>query len=80
MQLFVSILLPPHPYFTSGWVKNSEYLILMKLDISSNLRMCGDCHAATALISKILQRIIVVRDAKIFHKLAEILENFKLEL
>jgi hypothetical protein len=29
--------------------------------------MCGDCHAATALISKVLQRSIVVRDAKIFH-------------
>eukprot|EP00026_Physarum_polycephalum_P001283 Phypoly_transcript_01284.p1 GENE.Phypoly_transcript_01284~~Phypoly_transcript_01284.p1 ORF type:complete len:1084 (+),score=72.14 Phypoly_transcript_01284:226-3477(+) len=35
--------------------------------ISKNLRMCGDCHAATALISRVLQRTIVVRDAKIFH-------------
>lgn len=36
-------------------------------DISKNLKMCGDCHAAIALISKILQRTIVVRDAKVFH-------------
>eukprot|EP00026_Physarum_polycephalum_P001143 Phypoly_transcript_01144.p1 GENE.Phypoly_transcript_01144~~Phypoly_transcript_01144.p1 ORF type:complete len:1168 (+),score=70.91 Phypoly_transcript_01144:126-3629(+) len=46
-------------------------LLVLPLDatiyISKNLRMCGDCHAAIALISKVLQRKIVVRDAKIFH-------------
>lgn len=30
--------------------------------------MCGDCHAAITLISKVLQRTIIVRDAKIFHR------------
>ncbi|CAA6659690.1 unnamed protein product [Spirodela intermedia] len=35
--------------------------------IFKNLRVCGDCHAATKLISKIVDREIVVRDSKRFH-------------
>eukprot|EP00026_Physarum_polycephalum_P001220 Phypoly_transcript_01221.p1 GENE.Phypoly_transcript_01221~~Phypoly_transcript_01221.p1 ORF type:complete len:1144 (-),score=203.04 Phypoly_transcript_01221:57-3488(-) len=36
--------------------------------IFKNLRMCGDCHSATAIISKIINRTVYVRDARIFHK------------
>eukprot|EP01018_Ginkgo_biloba_P018360 Gb_34963 [translate_table: standard] len=35
--------------------------------IIKNLRVCGDCHSATKLISKIVAREIVVRDAHRFH-------------
>ncbi|XP_058093286.1 putative pentatricopeptide repeat-containing protein At3g25060, mitochondrial [Magnolia sinica] len=35
--------------------------------ITKNLRVCGDCHNATKFISKIVDREIVVRDAKRFH-------------
>jgi pentatricopeptide repeat protein len=35
--------------------------------IVKNLRVCGDCHSATKLISKIVGREIVVRDANRFH-------------
>ncbi len=37
--------------------------LLMK----KNLRVCPNCHAATALISKLRQRAITVRDANRFH-------------
>ncbi|KAM7522735.1 hypothetical protein LguiA_012637 [Lonicera macranthoides] len=37
------------------------------LRIMKNLRVCGDCHTVTKLISKITKREIVVRDAKRFH-------------
>ncbi|CDP19809.1 unnamed protein product [Coffea canephora] len=37
------------------------------LQIMKNLRVCGDCHTATKYISKILQRVILVRDANRFH-------------
>ncbi|KAK1263443.1 Pentatricopeptide repeat-containing protein [Acorus gramineus] len=32
-----------------------------------NLRMCGDCHGAAKLVSKVAEREIVVRDNKRFH-------------
>ncbi|KAL9264869.1 Pentatricopeptide repeat-containing protein, partial [Drosera capensis] len=35
--------------------------------IFKNLRVCGDCHTATKLISKITEREIIVRDSKRFH-------------
>eukprot|EP01018_Ginkgo_biloba_P022394 Gb_02038 [translate_table: standard] len=35
--------------------------------ITKNLRVCGDCHTATKLISKLVGREIIVRDAKRFH-------------
>lgn len=35
--------------------------------IVKNLRVCGDCHLATKLISKIYEREIVVRDRSRFH-------------
>lgn len=35
--------------------------------IVKNLRVCEDCHTATALISKIEQRTIICRDASRFH-------------
>ncbi|OVA01636.1 Pentatricopeptide repeat [Macleaya cordata] len=38
-----------------------------RLLITKNLRVCGDCHAATKFISKIVDREIVVRDVKRFH-------------
>jgi pentatricopeptide repeat protein len=37
------------------------------LRIMKNLRVCGDCHNATKLISKIVGREIIVRDANRFH-------------
>jgi pentatricopeptide repeat protein len=38
-----------------------------EIRIIKNLRVCLDCHAATKLISKITERVIVVRDANRFH-------------
>lgn len=35
--------------------------------IRKNLRICGDCHTATKLISKVTRREIVARDARRFH-------------
>lgn len=37
------------------------------LRITKNLRACVNCHSATKLISKLVNREIVVRDAKRFH-------------
>ncbi|KAH9625104.1 hypothetical protein KSS87_018093 [Heliosperma pusillum] len=37
------------------------------INVIKNLRVCGDCHTVIKLISKIVQREIVVRDAKRFH-------------
>jgi hypothetical protein len=41
---------------------------LAAIRIVKNLRMCGDCHQATALISKLVGRCIIVRDAKVEHR------------
>jgi hypothetical protein len=38
-----------------------------RLLIIKNLRVCGNCHDAIKYISKIVDREIVVRDAKRFH-------------
>lgn len=35
--------------------------------IVKNLRACEDCHAATAVISKVERRTIICRDASRFH-------------
>ncbi|XP_077243029.1 tetratricopeptide repeat (TPR)-like superfamily protein [Tasmannia lanceolata] len=35
--------------------------------ITKNLRVCGDCHRFTKLVSKIFARVIVVRDTNRFH-------------
>lgn len=35
--------------------------------ITKNLRVCGDCHTAAKLISKIAEREIVIRDTNRFH-------------
>ncbi|GAV59525.1 PPR domain-containing protein/PPR_2 domain-containing protein/DYW_deaminase domain-containing protein [Cephalotus follicularis] len=37
------------------------------IQVIKNLRVCGDCHAYIKLISKIVDRQIVVRDSKRFH-------------
>ncbi|KAL0708687.1 hypothetical protein Bca4012_075113 [Brassica carinata] len=37
------------------------------LQVMKNLRVCGDCHEVTKLISKIVGREILVRDANRFH-------------
>lgn len=37
------------------------------ITITKNLRVCGDCHTVTKLISKLVNREIVVRDAHRFH-------------
>ncbi|PKI71623.1 hypothetical protein CRG98_007946 [Punica granatum] len=37
------------------------------LRIFKNLRVCGDCHTATKLISSVTQREIIVRDSNRFH-------------
>jgi hypothetical protein len=34
------------------------------LFITMNLRVCGDCHYATMMISQVTKRKIVVRDAR----------------
>lgn len=35
--------------------------------IIKNLRVCGDCHSALKIISKIVGRELIIRDAKRFH-------------
>ncbi|XWS40893.1 hypothetical protein CRYUN_Cryun17cG0035200 [Craigia yunnanensis] len=35
--------------------------------VFKNLRMCDDCHSAVKLISKVTNRMIIVRDANRFH-------------
>ncbi|KAK9140052.1 hypothetical protein Scep_009733 [Stephania cephalantha] len=35
--------------------------------ITKNLRVCGDCHTFTKLVSKFIEREIIVRDANRFH-------------
>lgn len=35
--------------------------------VIKNLRVCGDCHTALKIISKIVGRELVIRDAKRFH-------------
>jgi pentatricopeptide repeat protein len=37
------------------------------IQITKNLRVCGDCHTATKFISKIVRREITVRDINRFH-------------
>jgi hypothetical protein len=37
------------------------------LRIFNNLRVCGDCHTATKFIAKMVERVIIVRDANCFH-------------
>ena len=41
------------------------------LQIVKNLRVCGDCHTFTKLVSAIVQREIIVRDANRFHHFKE---------
>ncbi|GAB4828998.1 hypothetical protein Ancab_018655 [Ancistrocladus abbreviatus] len=41
--------------------------LCIPIRVVKNLRVCGDCHNATKLISKITQREILVRDAVRFH-------------
>eukprot|EP00026_Physarum_polycephalum_P019909 Phypoly_transcript_22171.p1 GENE.Phypoly_transcript_22171~~Phypoly_transcript_22171.p1 ORF type:complete len:178 (+),score=20.38 Phypoly_transcript_22171:61-534(+) len=38
-----------------------------EIDMDNNLRMCGDCHTAMTLVSKVENRKITVRDSKRFH-------------
>ncbi|KAK4278054.1 hypothetical protein QN277_015953 [Acacia crassicarpa] len=35
--------------------------------VIKNLRMCDDCHNAVKLIAKVIDRLIIVRDANRFH-------------
>lgn len=35
--------------------------------VAKNLRVCNDCHAATKIISKVVEREIIVRDVRRFH-------------
>ncbi|KAG6508482.1 hypothetical protein ZIOFF_033856 [Zingiber officinale] len=37
------------------------------IKIMKNLRVCGDCHNALKIISKLVGRLIIARDAKRFH-------------
>lgn len=38
------------------------------IHVIKNLRICDDCHAAVKLISKVTNRLIIVRDANRFHQ------------
>ncbi|GMI86579.1 MEF8 similar [Hibiscus trionum] len=42
-----------------------------QIRIIKNLRVCGDCHVAFKIMSKIVGRTIVMRDAKRFHHFSE---------
>lgn len=39
----------------------------MPIRVMKNLRVCGDCHVAMKLISKVTGRLIILRDANRFH-------------
>ncbi|KAK7278684.1 hypothetical protein RJT34_23719 [Clitoria ternatea] len=39
--------------------------------ISKNLRVCGDCHTFSKMVSAIMRRSVVVRDANRFHHFSE---------
>ncbi|KAK9946061.1 hypothetical protein M0R45_011542 [Rubus argutus] len=39
--------------------------------VIKNLRVCGDCHSACKIISKIVGRELIMRDAKRFHHLKD---------
>ena len=47
-----------------GLLKTKEGVTLR---ICKNLRICGDCHNAIRLVSKVVGREIVVRDNRRFH-------------
>ena len=47
-----------------GLLKTTEGVTLR---VCKNLRICGDCHTAVKLVSKVVDRKIVVRDNKRFH-------------
>nr|XP_043620075.1 putative pentatricopeptide repeat-containing protein At5g09950 [Erigeron canadensis] len=47
--------------------KNSE----MPIRIMKNLRVCGDCHTVLKYVSKIVGRLIVVRDSHRFHHFSD---------
>ncbi|KAL6221502.1 hypothetical protein ACLB2K_004898 [Fragaria x ananassa] len=40
--------------------------------IAKNLRVCGNCHSATKLISKIFNREIIARDRNRFHHFRDV--------
>jgi len=42
------------------------------LQIVNNLHVCEDCHTATKFISKIVQRLTMVRDAHYFHHFEDV--------
>jgi hypothetical protein len=42
------------------------------LRIVKNLRVCGNCYTSTKLISKIVRRPILVRDANCFHHIEDV--------
>ncbi|XVF00464.1 hypothetical protein REPUB_Repub04eG0003300 [Reevesia pubescens] len=42
-----------------------------QIRIIKNLRVCGDCHAAFKIMSKLVGREIIMRDAKRFHHFSE---------
>lgn len=39
----------------------------MPIRVMKNLRVCGDCHSAIKLISKVMGREVILRDANRFH-------------
>ncbi|XP_024539808.1 pentatricopeptide repeat-containing protein At3g62890-like [Selaginella moellendorffii] len=41
------------------------------LRVIKNLRVCGDCHTASKLYAKVMQREIIVRDNRRFHHFAK---------
>ncbi|XP_068650753.1 pentatricopeptide repeat-containing protein At1g08070, chloroplastic-like [Aristolochia californica] len=47
-------------------MKPGKEIIIMK-----NLRICGDCHSAIKVISKVYQRKIIIRDRSRFHHFSE---------
>ncbi|CAF1551535.1 unnamed protein product, partial [Adineta ricciae] len=42
-----------------------------RIQIVKNLRICGDCHAAIKLISRIRRCEIVIRDANRIHHFSD---------
>ncbi|KAL8151041.1 hypothetical protein V2J09_020849 [Rumex salicifolius] len=47
---------------------HAEIPLSMPIRVMKNLRVCGDCHTWTKYFSKVTGRVVIVRDARRFHR------------
>ncbi|KAG0475577.1 hypothetical protein HPP92_015263 [Vanilla planifolia] len=49
------------------WNDAAKIAFWAAIRIMKNIRICGDCHSAMKLVSKVMEREIIVRDSHRFH-------------